>query len=41
MTVSANGLTFRWARSVGGQRAVAYWLPNPARVYLPLVLRRL
>ncbi|MCX7669105.1 MAG: hypothetical protein N2439_03420, partial [Anaerolineae bacterium] len=40
VTVTANGLTFRWARSVGGQTAVAYWLPNPTRVYLPLVLRR-
>lgn len=41
VTVSASGLTFRWARTVGGQTAVAYWLPNPSRVYLPRVVRRL
>lgn len=40
VTATANGLTFRWARTVGGQTAVAYWLPNPTRVYLPLVVRR-
>jgi hypothetical protein len=39
VTAGAGGLTFRWARSIGGQTAVAYWLPNPQRVYLPLLLR--
>jgi hypothetical protein len=39
VTAGASGLAFRWARSIGGQTAVAYWLPNPQRVYLPLLLR--
>jgi hypothetical protein len=38
VTAGVAGLTFRWARSVAGQTAAAYWLPNP-QVYLPLVVR--